>query len=76
VSPPGGGVGRADRRQASAVVLLALSSACCAAIVRTAVPGNAMACVHDPDGMINGPATEPLKVYEVQEVEGTIQVRA
>jgi len=26
--------------------------------------------------MINGRATEPLKVYEVQEVEGTIQVRA
>jgi len=25
--------------------------------------------------MINGRATEPLKVYEVQEVEGTIQVR-
>ena len=24
----------------------------------------------------NGPATEPLNVYEVQEVEGTIQVRA
>jgi len=24
--------------------------------------------------MINGRATEPLKVYEVQEVEGTIQV--
>src|SRR5215217_4113173 len=32
------------------------------AIVRTAVPGIAMACVPDPDGMINGPATEPLKV--------------
>jgi nitrite reductase/ring-hydroxylating ferredoxin subunit len=24
----------------------------------------------------NGPATEPLNVYEVQEAEGTIQVRA
>jgi len=34
-----------------------------------------MACVPDPDGMINGPATEPLKVYEVQEVEGTITSR-
>jgi hypothetical protein len=32
------------------------------AIVRTAVPGIAMVCVPDPDGMINGPATEPLKV--------------
>jgi hypothetical protein len=35
-----------------------------------------MARVPDPDGMINGPATEPLKVYEMQEVEGTIHVRA
>jgi 3-phenylpropionate/trans-cinnamate dioxygenase ferredoxin component len=26
--------------------------------------------------VVNGQATEPLKVYEVQEVEGTIQVRA
>ena len=26
--------------------------------------------------VVNGPATEPLNVYEVQEVEGTIQVRA
>jgi nitrite reductase/ring-hydroxylating ferredoxin subunit len=26
--------------------------------------------------VINGPATEPLNVYEVQEVEGTIQIRA
>jgi hypothetical protein len=26
--------------------------------------------------VVNGPAAEPLKVYEVQEVEGTIQVRA
>ena len=26
--------------------------------------------------VINGPATEPLTVYEVQEVKGSIQVRA
>jgi 3-phenylpropionate/trans-cinnamate dioxygenase ferredoxin component len=26
--------------------------------------------------VINGPATKPLKVYEVREVEGSIQIRA
>jgi nitrite reductase/ring-hydroxylating ferredoxin subunit len=26
--------------------------------------------------VINGPATEPLNAYEVQEVEGSIQIRA
>ena len=26
--------------------------------------------------VINGPATEPLNLYEVQEVEGSIQIRA
>ena len=26
--------------------------------------------------VISGPATEPLDVYEVQEVEGRIQIRA
>ena len=26
--------------------------------------------------VINGPATEALKVYEVQEVEGSIHIRA
>ena len=26
--------------------------------------------------VVNGPATEPLHVYEVQEVEGSMQVRA
>jgi nitrite reductase/ring-hydroxylating ferredoxin subunit len=26
--------------------------------------------------VINGPATEPLKVYEVQDVAGSIQIRA
>ena len=26
--------------------------------------------------VINGPATEPLHVYEVQEVDGSIQIRA
>ena len=26
--------------------------------------------------VINGPATEPLNVYEVQEVDGAVQVRA
>jgi nitrite reductase/ring-hydroxylating ferredoxin subunit len=26
--------------------------------------------------VIHGPATEPLKVYEVEEVEGSVQIRA
>jgi nitrite reductase/ring-hydroxylating ferredoxin subunit len=26
--------------------------------------------------VINGPATEPLNVYEVQEIDGSIQIRA
>jgi 3-phenylpropionate/trans-cinnamate dioxygenase ferredoxin component len=26
--------------------------------------------------VINGPATEPLKVYEVQEADGSVRVRA
>jgi nitrite reductase/ring-hydroxylating ferredoxin subunit len=27
-------------------------------------------------GVVEGPATEPLQVYEVQEVDGAIQIRA
>ncbi len=40
------------------------------------IPGPVLAVGHSYGGVINGPATDPLNLYEVKDVEGSIQVRA